>query len=187
MTLLDGQIIYQVVVFTSRHTMTGELTLKDKRLSDHINERVDTTLVLRNTTISRLEDPARILHRMHTAVIPKASIVLLFEPPQKAIPPSNRFFGYTEKVKNDVFVVMDGMEIRGTLHTQGSLDFRRVLANSPDGFSPITQAVVTLEANRNLVIRQDAIFINNQRVRFFGQFNPPSATQPRRTEPVKPT
>jgi len=186
MNVLEGLISYQIVVFTSAHTVVGELSLKDKRLSDHVNERVDSTLVLRNVTISRLEEPAKSLYKLPVAVIPKTAIVLVFEPPQQAIPPSNRFFGYTEKVKNDVFLVMDGMEVRGNLHTQGSLDFRRVLASSPDAFLPITQATVMMEANRSLVIRQDAILVNSQRIRFFGQFQPSSATQPRNTQPPPP-
>jgi len=183
MNVLEGQIEYQVIIFTPRHTISGELSLKDKRLSDHINERVDTMLVLRNVTIARLEDPARSLYKMQTAVIPKAGVVLVFEPPQKAIPPSNRFFGYTRKEKYDVFLILDGMEVRGVLHTQGNLDFRRVLDNSPDAYLPITQATVVMEANRELIVRQDAILVNTQRIRFIGQMISSSPTQPRRSEP----
>jgi len=182
MNTLEGLIDYQIIIFTPRHTIAGELSLKDKRLSDHINERVDTMLVMRNVSVARLEEPAKSLYKMQTAVIPKAGVVMLFEPPQKAIPPSNRFFGYTKKEKYDVFLILEGMEVRGTLHTQGSLDFRRVLVNSPDAFLPITQATVVMDANRSLTIRQDAILVNTQRIRFIGQLISSSPTQPRRTD-----
>jgi hypothetical protein len=182
MNVLEGVIAYQVVIFTYRHTIVGELSLKDKRLSDHINERVESMLVLRNVTVARLEDPANIMYTMPSAVIPKAGVVLVFEPPQQAIPPSNRFFGYMKKEKYEVFLILDGMEVRGTLHTPGNLDFRRVLVNSPDAFLPITQATVAMEANRKLVVRQDAILVNSQRIRFFGSLQPLSPTQPRITE-----
>lgn len=186
MNVMEGFTSYQVVVFTTRHTLTGDLTLKDKRLSDHINERVDSNLNLRNVSVARLDDPARPLYHVPIAVLPKPGIVLIFEPPQKAIPPSKRFFGYTEKIKNDVFLIMDGMEVRGTLHTQGPLDFRILIADVGNAFLPITQATVVLESNRNLVVKQEAILVNTQRIRFFGQFQPNSATQPRKTQPPPP-
>jgi hypothetical protein len=181
----EGSIDYQIVMFTSRHSITGELVLKDKRLSDHINERVDTMLNLRNVTISRLDNPARILHKITTAVIPKSGIVLIFEPAQKAIPPSNRFFGYIKKEKHEVFMVMDGMEVRGILHTQINPDFRLVLVNSPDAFLPITQATIHLEANPDMTFSQEAILFNTQRVRFIGKLEIKSPTIPR--PPLDPT
>jgi len=175
----DNLINYQIVIFTNRHTITGDLILKDKRLSDHINERVDTMLGLRNVTVARLENPAQPLYSMPTAVVPKSSIVLIFEPPQNAIPPSNRFFGYTKKEKHEVFLIMDSMEIRGVLHTLFNPDFRLVLVNLPDAFQPITNAVIRLEANPTLVVRQDTILFNTQRVRFIAELAINSPTIPR--------
>lgn len=176
--MLDSSIDYQIVIFTDRHCITGELVLKDKRLSDQINERVDTMFNLGNVTIARLENPTRIIHKMETAVIPKSGIVLIFEPVQKAIPPSNRFFGYIKKEKHEVFLIMDGMEVRGILHTQLNPDFRLVLVNSPDAFLPITQATIHLEAHPDMVIHQDAILVNTQRVRFIGKLEIKSPTIP---------
>jgi hypothetical protein len=176
--MTETSIDYQIVIFSNRHCITGEMVLKDKRLSDHINERVDTMLSLRNVTIARLENPAHILHKMVTAVVPKTAIVIIFEPPQQAIPPSNRFFGYIKKEKYEVFLVMDGMEVRGILHTQPNPDFRGILVNSPDAFLPITQATIRLEANPTMVIHQEAILINCQRVRFLGKLEIKSPTIP---------
>ena len=176
--MLESSIDYQVVIFTNRHSITGELVLKGKRLSDQINERVDTMLSLGNVTIARLENPARVLHIMPTAVVPKSSIVLVFEPPQHAIPPSNRFFGYIKKDKHEVFLILDGMEVRGVLHTQPNPDFRGVLVNSPDAFLPITKATIRLDANPDMIIRQDAILINTLRVLFVGKLEIKSPTIP---------
>lgn len=176
----EGSFDYQVVVFTNRHSITGVLALKDKRLSDHVNERVDTMLILRSVTVARLEDPARTLHKMQTAIIPKTGIVVIFEPPQQAVPPSNRFFGYVKKDKHDVFLVLDGMEVHGVLHTLNNPDFRRVLVNLPDAFIPITQATLRLESNPSLAIRQDAILINSQRVRYVAEMDPMIAAEPKK-------
>lgn len=181
----EGSIDYQVVLFTHHHSITGEMVLKDRRLSDHINERVDTMLNLRNVTVARLENPARVLHKMNAAVIPKAAIVVIFEPPQNAIPPSNRFFGYIKKDKHNVFLILDGMEVHGVLHTQNNPDIKRVLVNSPDAFLPITQASIRLDINPALNINQDAILINTQRVRLVGKLELDS--QPSPLPPLNPS
>jgi len=174
----ESSFDYQIVIFTNRHSITGELVLKDKRLSDHINERVETMLALRNVTIARLDNPTQDLHIMQTAVVPKSGIVLIYEPPQKVIPTPTRFFGYIKKEKYEVFLILDGMEVRGILHTQPNPDFRVVLVNSPDAFLPITQATIRLEANPEDRIHQEAILINTQRVRFVGKLDIKSPTIP---------
>ena len=104
-------VAYQVIIFTPRHSISGEIVLREKRLSDHVNDRADFAIFLRNVSISRLEEPGTVLHKLMNAVIPKHGIILLFEPPQQAAPPSQRFFTYVETVKNDVFLVVDSMEV----------------------------------------------------------------------------
>ncbi len=181
--MIQGLINYKIEIYTDRHSITGELTLNDRRLSDHINDKVELLLNLRNVTVARLENPTHPLHTMATAVVPKSAIVLAFEPFQKAIPPSNRFYGYVKKEQHEVFLIMDGIEVRGILHTQGSPDYRRVLVNAPDAFLPITQAVFHTAAHPDLAIRQDAVLVNSQRIRFIGNLDIKSPTMPLPPQP----
>ena len=179
-------IAYQVIIFTPRHSISGEIALREKRLSDHINDRADSSIFLRNVSISRLEEPGTILHKLMNAVIPKHGIVLLFEPPQQAAPPSQRFFTYVETVKTDVFLVVDRMEVRGILHTKGSVDVRRYLANLPDTFLPITQASVLFGTSYKLVLNQDTILVNSQHIRILGQSQPDLTTTGATSQPIIP-
>ena len=132
-------------------------------------------LALRNVTISRLDEPAKILHKLKSVTIPKAGIILVFEPPQPVAPPSHRFFGFSEKVKIEVVLAMEHMEISGILHAMGNMDIRRTLIVSPDAFLPITQATVVLGPDHNLVVREDTVLVNSQRIRFMGQVQPAAA------------
>ena len=179
-------IAYQVIIFTPRHSISGEIALREKRLSDHINERGDSSLFLRNVSISRLEEPGMILHKLVNAVVPKHGIVLLFEPPQLVAPPSQRFYSYVETVKTDVFLVVDRMEVRGILHTKGSVDVRRYLATLPDTFLPITQANVLFGASYKLLLTQDTILVNSQHIRFLGQSQTDSTTTAASSQPIVP-
>lgn len=159
---------YSVVFLTARHSISGDLVLQDQRLSDFLNDRRDTALTLSNTRIARLSEPSRILEQHAESVVPKTWIVVAFEPPQKEIPQSKRLFGYVQKQRYQVFLSLEGMEVRGTLHTPGGLDLRRLLATTSDSFLPITQAVVNLYDNDKYIIEQDAIMVNTRLLRYLG-------------------
>lgn len=171
--------IYQVVILTAHHSIAGEIPLQDQRLSDFLNDRRDTTMRLLNTQVARLREPSKVIQRNPDAVIPKTLINIAFEPPQKAIPPSKRLYGYVRKQQYDVFLMLEGMEMHGVLHTTGELDLRRFLAVASDSFLPITNAVVYLDANDRYVIEQDAILVNARMIRYIA----PKESAPRATAP----
>jgi len=159
---------YNIVILTARHSISGQLVLNEQRLSDFLNDRRDTALTLLNTKVARLNEPSKILQQHSESVIPKAWMVVAFEPPQKDSTASKRLFGYVQKQQYEVFLILEGMEVRGTLHTPGGLDLRRLLATTSDSFVPITQAVVSLYQNDRYVIEQDAIMVNTRLLRYIG-------------------
>ena len=171
---MPDPISYSVVVLTARHSISGELLLFEQRLSDHMNDRRETTITLRNTRIARLTDPAKIIQQNDVAVIPKAWAVVAFEPPQKAIPPAKRFYGYVRKQTHEIFMVLEAMEVRGTLHTTSDLDLRRVITSSTEAFLPLTKAIVTLAVNDKFVIEQEAVMVNASLIRYIAKVETPS-------------
>ncbi len=163
---------YQIVVFTSDHMINGTVFLRDQRLSDFLNDRRDKNIIVRNAGVARLQNPAKILQKTPNSVIPKAGIVLAFEPPQKQAPPPRRFIKYP-KNRYGIYIILDGMEVRGEVHVQGSLDLLRIMAEAGDIFLPITQATVTIQANPNVLLQREAVVINTQRIRFIGEVEAP--------------
>ena len=157
---------YQVVILTARHSIAGEMQLQDQRLSDFLNDRRDTSMRLLNTQVARLNDPSKVIQRNAEAVILKSMVAVAFEPPQNAIPLSKRLYGYVRKQQYDIFLMLEGMEVHGILHTAGELDLRRFLAATSDSFLPITNATVYLDANERYVIEQYAILVNARSIRY---------------------
>jgi hypothetical protein len=164
--MVDTAFPYQVVLFTQHYSITGGLFLHEQRLSDFLNDRRDTTILMRNTAVARLEQPAKILEKTASSVIPKAGIVLAFEPPQKKTQ-TGRFIKYP-KQKYDVFLALDGMEVHGKLNQPGPLDLRLAITSLTESFLPITQATITLDANPSLVIQRETVLVNIQHIRFLG-------------------
>ena len=61
--MVDTAFPYQVVLFTQHYSITGGLFLREQRLSDFLNDRRDTSILMRNTAVARLEQPAKILEK----------------------------------------------------------------------------------------------------------------------------
>jgi len=169
--MVDTTIPYQIVLLTQDYSISGGLFLHEQRLSDFLNDRRDSTILLRNVDIARLEDPARIIEKTPFSVIPKEGIVLAFELPQKTLSQTRRFLKFP-KQKYDVFLAVDSMEIHGKLNVQGPLNLRQAITNMAESFIPITEATVNLKANPGLIIKQEAVLVNVQRIRFLGEMDP---------------
>jgi hypothetical protein len=175
----ETAVSYQIVIFTHQHSISGGVFLRDQRLSDYLNDRREKNIVLRNASVARLEDPAKIIEKTLLAAVPKSGIVLAFEPPQKVFSSQRRFIKYP-KEKYEVFLIMDGMELHGEIHVQGALDLLHLLADVGESFLPLTQATVTIEANPNFLLKREAVVINTQRIRFMGEVQQPiTPTEPR--------
>jgi hypothetical protein len=176
--MVDTTVPYQIVIFTQRHSISGGIFLRDLRFSDFINDRRETNIMLRNANVARLENPAKVLEKTQVSFIPKSGVVLAFEPPQKVPQPPQRYIKYP-KEKYEVFFITDGMEVHGNIHMQGTLDLLHVLANPAQSFLPITQATVSIEANPNLLLKQETVLVNTQYIRFIGEVQTKSPTEPR--------
>jgi len=166
---MAGAIEYDVVILTSDHSFSGQLSLRDQRLSDFLNSRQNTFLTLNQVSVARLSDPGKILEQDLLGVVSKGEVQIAFEPPQKAIPVANRFFGYVRKEHTDVFIAMESMELRGVMHTNGPLELERFMATPSDAFVPVTNATVTLQANTRYVIQQAAVMVNVHQIRYIAK------------------
>src|SRR5512142_2527377 len=133
--MADTTIPYQIVIFTREHSITGGVFLREQRLSDFMNDSRNTAVMLRSSTVAKLEDPSKVLEKTLVSFVPKSNIILAFEPPQKNPPSPQRFIKYP-KEKYEVFILMDAMEVHGIIHMHGSLDLVHVLANNPTPFIP---------------------------------------------------
>lgn len=162
---------YQIVIFTHHHSLTGGIFLHEQRISDFMNDRRDTNIVLRSASVARLENPAHVLQKTLFSVIPKEGIVIAFEPPQK-VNPTRRGYMKFPKQKYEVYMILDGMEVRGFIHVQGSLDLLHVQTDTAHSFLPVTDATVSIETNPGFLLKREAIIINTRRIRFIGEVGP---------------
>jgi hypothetical protein len=177
--MVDTVFPDQVVLLTQHYSITGGVYLRERRLSDFLNDRRDTNFLMRNASIARLEDPAKTLEKINLSVVPKAGILVAFEPPQKK-GTTTRFIKYP-KQKYAVFLALDGMEVRGNLNQPGPLDLRQAIVSLTESFLPITEAIVTLSSNPAFIIKREAVLINIQNIRFLGSLESQNIQEERKT------
>jgi hypothetical protein len=175
--MADTTIPYQIVIFTKEHSITGGVFLREQRLSDFLNDSRNTAVMLRNSTIAKLDSPGKVLEKTLTSFVPKSGIVLAFEPPQKGPPVPQRFIKYP-KEKYDVFIITDGMEVRGIIHMHGALDLVHVLTNAQTPFVPITNATANVKARPDFLLTDVTVLMNIQQIRFIGEVQPQTKAEP---------
>lgn len=179
--MVEESVSYSVVVLTARYSITGELLFRGQRLSDFMNDRRETVISLRNVQVARLSEPGKILQTHPAAVVPKSWVGIVFEPPQKAIPPSKRLYGYVRKESHEVFLMLEEMEVRGTLHTTSNLDLRRILTGTiGESFLPVSNAIVTLGDHERYIIEQEAIMVNANLIRYIAKVEAKPDSTPNR-------
>jgi hypothetical protein len=177
--MVDTTFPYQIVIFTKDYSISGGLFLHEQRLSDFLNDKRDSTILMRNASVARLEEPAKILEKTVISIIPKAGIVLAFELPKKR-PTTGRLIIKYPKQKYDVFLALDSMEVYGKLNQQGPIDLRHAITNLAESFLPITEATVKLKESPAFILKREAVLVNVQRIRFLGELEPqtPPEEQP---------
>ena len=156
--MVDTVFPYQIVIFTQHYSITGGLFLREQRLSDYLNDRRNTSILMRNTSVAHLKDPAKILEKTVSSIIPKAGILLVFEPSQR-ITTTGRLYIKYPKQKYPVFLALDGMEVRGKLNQAGPLDLRGAVTNAAESFLPITEATVTFDVNPAFILKREAVMV----------------------------
>jgi hypothetical protein len=184
--MADTTIPFQIVLLTQDYSISGGLFLREQRLSDFLNDKRDSTILLRNTIVASLEEPARTLEKTPFSIVPKSGIVLAFEPPQRTAPLVRKLMKYP-KQKYDVFLALDSMQVHGKLNVQGPLDLRQAITNMAESFIPITEATVTLNANPAFSLKREAVLVNVQRIRFIGEVPQPAPDEATPRAPAEET
>jgi len=173
---------FLVDVYTSDHIIRGNLTSPDERLSDILNIKNESAILIEDVLVTRLPNlndipPIKFLE----ARIEKRSI--LFACPAQRDITQKSMYRRATRLPYDVCVLVPGFEIIGTIHLTEKFDTRRVLVAHPDDFIPLTNAMARYVAYPALIVRNSPIVFNKSLASFIGEclaveepFGAPSST-----------
>lgn len=171
---------YNVVLITRFHTLMATVALRDRRLSDLLNDDQHSAVPLRDVRVARLMAPGKIIDQHSAAIVSKDQIILAFET-QPAAQTVKRLYGYVKKTPHRVYMLLGRVEVSGFIHTTGGLDLSdiyRFLVTQREHFLPVTQAVVNFSADERFIIRQDSIILNLSHLHYIAKVAEESPAAP---------
>jgi hypothetical protein len=171
-----------VDVYMSDHIIRGNLDSPDERMSDILNIKSESAILLEDVLVTRLPNliyipPIKFLE----ARIEKRSI--LFACPAQRDITQKSMYRRAARLPYDVCVLVPGFEIIGTIHLTEKFDTRRVLVAHPNDFIPLTNAMARYVAYPMLTVLNNPIVFNKNLASFIGErlaneepFGAPSST-----------
>jgi len=159
---------FLVDVYTYDHVIRGNLISPDERMSDILNIKNESSILLEDVLVTRLPNlndipPIKFID----ARIEKRSI--LFACPRQRDITQKSMFRKTARLPYNVCVLVPGFEIIGTIHLTEIFETSRVLVAQPDDFIPLTNAMARYVAYPALIVRNSPIVFNKSLASFIGE------------------
>lgn len=152
---------------TTTHRISAQMILRGRVLADVLNDVRTSFIPLEAVFLSRLEEPARILKSLSTAILSKNHIAVALinvgvELALKVVPaPHGARKAYS------VFATIPGFEIEGQMEFTGRPDLHALLVTNVERFIPVMNAKVAMVERPELGFAGELIFINRDLIHMF--------------------
>ena len=160
-----------IEIFTVDHIVRGLVNTDGERLTDVLNKRTISSVVLKDVEIVRLarvgkEAPLR----LDNACIEKNAI--LFAKPVEQDLTQKSMFRKTTRQLFQITVLINNFELRGRIHLAERLNISKILLLRPEDFIPITDARASYVWNPAISFPSDMIVFNKTKVTLLGENYP---------------
>jgi hypothetical protein len=175
--------------YTFDHMIRGFVDTPQERLSDFLNIKNETTVVIKDAEISRLLGRGKSPPiKMSEARMEKHSI--LFAYPIQHDMTTKSIYRRALRQVYQVAVILPNFELVGSIYLTEKLEIRRVLLSRSDDFIPITEATAIYSLFPAITIWRNTIVFNKNRMILIGEHipaeNPFAAPEPPVSSPQTP-
>lgn len=164
-------MFFEAEFYTVDHVVRGYVDTSQERLSDFLNTKNETTILIRNAQISRLlslgESPPMLMSEVR---MEKHSI--LFAYPDESDMTTKSIYRRASRQVFSVGVILPNFELIGHVHLTEKLDIRRVLLSRADEFIPLTDATATYSLYPDVTIWRTTIVFNKLSMILIGEHAP---------------
>jgi len=151
-------------LYTSTHRISGQVETGSKPLSDLLNDRSQSYLMVFNVYVSRLDKPGEIGAHAPTAYLSKDNLSFVIVSSREVRAPDRSRFTSHEYV---IMVTLPGVEIRGTFSGPHRFDLRTFTPATLDAFVSLTQASAQIVSVPAVTLSGEAILVNKARLESF--------------------
>jgi hypothetical protein len=169
--------------FTYDHVVRGFFDLPQERLSDYLNLKNDTTIVIHEAKISRLlglgETPP-----VELPEIRMEKEAILFAYPTVHDMSQRSFYRKANRLVFPVAVLLPKFLLTGHIYLTEKFEIRRVLLARPEDFIPLTDVTATYSLLPASTVKKGMMVFNKKHMVLIGQNGPEvfplkSPTEPR--------
>lgn len=173
--------LLEIEIFTVDHAIRGFIETGGERLSDVMNNRKQSSVLLSDAYMIRLFNAGSTAKaKIAEANIDKSQI--LFARPVQADLTHKSLYRRATRQLYQVALNLPSFEIRGVIHLTGKFDVARVLIERPEDFIPITNCRATYVFNPRLEIAANIFVVNKQRITVIAEIK----AEPASPNPVVP-
>ena len=157
-----------VVVLTSSRSVAGLYEIGDQRLSDALNNTLESVVRLSHATLGRLGNPSA-NEPVAEAVVPKAQVALVYMELEPVRPVERRMSSYVTKQVTDLLVLAAGLRVAGRAHASSGfdlVDLHRLVAEAHDRFVVLTDARLALDIEGTTAREIGVAMVNTRHMQF---------------------
>jgi hypothetical protein len=162
-TVQAGNLI-QVDFFTTTHRISGGIQTGPKPLSDLLNDRTQSYLLLTNVYVSCLDNPAEISDYAPVAYLSKENLnFVILSSRETRTPDRSRITAH----EYEALATLPGCEVRGKFVGPHRIDLRSFSPAALDAFLILTEATARLTGPAEATFSGEAILVNRGHLESF--------------------
>lgn len=167
---------FEAEFYTYDHVIQGQVDTPHERLSDLLNLKNETAIVIHEARVSRLLGLGKVAPiQMPEVRMEKRSI--LFAYPAERDMSSKSIYRRMARQTFPVCVIMPNFELFGNVHLTEKLDIRRVLLSRADDFIPLTDGTAVYSLYPAVTIFRSTIIFNKNLMVLIGEHAPAENAQ----------
>jgi hypothetical protein len=175
------------LLLTSSRSVTGVIEHGDARLSDAVNNPLESVLRVSDAVLGRLGNSggSEANGPFEVAIVPKEQIALIYAIEEQSRPAERRMSSFVAKQTTDILVLLAGLRLRGRAHASAQLDaaqFHRLVFDAK-AFMVLTGASLALDVEGTTARDIGVAILNTKHIQFVARVPsaPPEAGDPRET------
>lgn len=163
---------FEAEFYTFDHVVRGFVDTPHERLSDLLNLKNETTIMIRNVQISRLLE----LGKAPPITMPEVRMEkhsILFAYPAERDMSTKSIYRRASRQVFPVCVILPNFEVVGFVHLTEKIEVRRVLLSRADDFIPLTDATAIYSLHPAVQLWRSTIVFNKNRMVLIGEHTAP--------------
>jgi hypothetical protein len=158
------------LLLTTSRSVTGIIEHGDARLSDAVNNPLESVLRVSDAVLGRLGNTVQTEANgpFEVAVVPKEQIALIYAMEEPARPAERRMSSFVAKQTTDVLVLLAGLRLRGRVHATAQMDTAKfhLLVFDAKAFMVLTGASLALDVEGTTARDIGVAILNTKHIQF---------------------